>query len=132
MDADQFDGLNEIGQLAVPVADLDRAVKFYRQELGMDFLFKVTNMAFFDCGGIRLMLALPEEGEAAAGRSSIVYFKVQDIEAASVALKERGVNLVGRPHVVAEMEDHALWMNFFEDSEGNLMALMSEVPKEEG
>lgn len=129
METSPFTGLNEIGQVAVSVEDLERAADFYRDRLGMKFLFTVPNMAFFDCGGVRLMLAVQEEGEGSESGSSILYFRVQDIQAASRTLEERGVNLIGEPHVVAEMDDHDLWMNFFEDSEGNLLALMSEVPK---
>lgn len=123
----EFDGLIEIGQVAVTVDDLERAVGFYRDVLGMKFLFSAGGMAFFDCEGVRLMLAVPEEQPD--GGSSILYFRVRDILGATSSLEDRGVSFVGQPHRVAEMDDHDLWMNFFEDSEGNLLALMSEVPK---
>lgn len=126
MDVQEFHGLNEIGQLAVTVKNLDRAVEFYRDKLGLQFLFQVPDMAFFDCQGIRLMLGLPEDESAIRG-SSILYFRVGDIEGTSKALMNRGVTFKTPPHKVAKMEDHDLWMTFFEDSEGNTMALMSEV-----
>lgn len=117
-----------IGQISVPVEDLDRATAFYRDKLGLRFLFRAPpGMAFFDCGGVRLMLGVAES-DADAG-ASILYFTVDDIEAAHAALAERGVDFVQPPHRVAEMEDHELWLAFFEDADGNAMALMSEVPR---
>jgi methylmalonyl-CoA/ethylmalonyl-CoA epimerase len=121
-----FPGLSEIGQINVPVHDLQRAVAFYRDALGMKYLFEVPKMAFFDCAGIRLLLALPE-GEGQDHPSSVLYFKVGDIAQTTAALKERGVTLSGGPELIAEMPDHDLWLSFFKDSEGNLLALMSEV-----
>jgi methylmalonyl-CoA/ethylmalonyl-CoA epimerase len=122
-------GLNTIGQIAVPVADLERAVAFYRDTLGMEFLFQVPNMAFFDCGGIRLMLGLPEAaGEAHP--ASIIYYKVADIQAHFEAFEQRGVIFIAKPHLVADMQDHELWMAFFKDSEANTLALMCEIPKD--
>ncbi len=121
-------GLSKIGQIAVTVHDLDRAVAFYRDRVGLPFQFQVPNMAFFDCDGVRLMLGLPEDedGDGEQG-SSILYFRVDEIQSAAQALDERGVEFVSEPHLVAQMEDHELWMAFFKDSEGNTMALMSEV-----
>jgi predicted enzyme related to lactoylglutathione lyase len=123
--------LSEIGQIAIQVSDLDRALKFYRDNLGLPFLFQVPGMAFFDCAGVRLMLGLPEQGQAAHA-NSILYFSVDDIEATRLALQARGTRFTTEPHLVAKMEDHYLWMAFFEDSEGNTMALMSEVPRTAG
>ncbi len=118
-------GLGQIGQLALTVSDMDRAVTFYRDSLGMRFLFQVPNLAFFDCDGIRLMLSLPEK--AAEGSSSVIYFKVADIQQAFEALASRGVSFEGEPHLIARMSDHELWMAFFRDLDRNLLALMSEV-----
>jgi predicted enzyme related to lactoylglutathione lyase len=123
--------LNEIGQIAVRVSDLDRALKFYRDNLGLPFLFQVPGMAFFDCAGVRLLLGLPENGEAKK-ENSIIYFRVTDIDATKQAMEDRGTIFTSVPHLVARMEDHDLWMAFFEDSEGNTMALMSEVPHTAG
>lgn len=119
--------LSRIGQIAVNVHDLDRAVAFYRDALGMTFLFQAPpKMAFFDCGGIRLMLGVPEEAEF-DHPSSILYFKVDDIQGTYQVFKDRGVEFRGEPHLIARMPDHELWMAFFRDSEGNTLALMSEV-----
>ena len=126
MQAPVKSGLDTIGQIALPVKDLDRATAFYRDALGMTFLFQVPNMAFFDCDGVRLMLSLPESPEE-AGAASILYFKVADIQATCAAFKQQGVTFIADPHLVAEMEDHDLWMAFFKDSEANTLALMSEI-----
>ena len=119
-------GLAQIGQINVRVLDLPRAIAFYRDALGMKFLFDVPRMGFFDCAGVRLLLALPEDA-AEDHPSSTLYFKVDDIQAATAALRDRSVKIISEPHLIAKMPDHDLWMSFFEDSEGNTMALMSEV-----
>jgi methylmalonyl-CoA/ethylmalonyl-CoA epimerase len=121
-----FPGLSRIGQINVPVHDLPRATAFYRDRLGMKFLFDVPRMAFFDCAGVRLLLALPE-AEGADHPSSILYFTVDDLHGATTALQARSVKITAAPHWIAHMPDHDLWMSFFEDSEGNTLALMSEV-----
>lgn len=119
--------LTRIGQIAVNAHDLDRAVAFYRDTLGMKLLFEAPpKMAFFDCGGIRLMIGVPEAAEF-DHPSSILYYKADDIQGTHRTLRERGVEFRNEPHLVARMPDHELWMAFFRDSEGNLMALMSEV-----
>jgi len=118
--------IERIGQIAVLVRDVSRATAFYRDTLGLEFLFEAPGMSFFDCGGVRLMLGLPE-GEGADRASSIIYYKVEDIRLAHQTLQERGVVFVSPPHPVAKMPDHELWLAFFKDSEGNLLGLMSEV-----
>lgn len=119
-------GLGTIGQIAMNAHDIPRAVRFYRDALGMRLLFEVPpRMAFFDCGGVRLMLSLPETAEYDHAGSPL-YFKVDDIAAAHTALRERGVPFADEPHLVAKMPDHELWMTFFKDTEGNTLALMSE------
>ena len=116
-----------IGQIAVVVQDLDRAVAFYRDTLGLRFLFQAPpKLAFFDCGGVRLMLDVPEEEEF-KHPASILYYKVDDIQGTWAALRDRGVEFRDEPHLVARMPDHELWMTFFRDTEGNTLALMSEV-----
>jgi methylmalonyl-CoA/ethylmalonyl-CoA epimerase len=118
---------SRIGQIAVVVQDLDRAVAFYRDTLGMRFLFQAPpKLAFFDCGGVRLMLDVPEGAEF-RHPASILYYKVDDIQATWTALRGRGVDFRDEPHLVARMPDHELWMTFFRDTEGNTLALMSEV-----
>ena len=120
-------GLSSIGQIAITITDLERAVAFYRDTLGLKLLFQVPGLAFFDCAGIRLMLSPAEKsGEQ---YSSILYFKVPDILAAAKALEKRGAPFDQPPHLVAPMPDHDLWMAFFRDPDRNLLALMSEVPR---
>ena len=121
-----FHGLAQIGQISIPVHELQRAVSFYRDTLGIKFLFEVPRMAFFDCSGVRLLVGLPE-GEEDDHPSSTLYFKVDDINSSTATLKGRGVTIKGEPELIAEMPDHDLWMSFFNDSEGNVLALMSEV-----
>ena len=116
--------LNSIGQIAIIVKDVNRATSFYRDKLGMKYLFSAGTIAFFDCGGIRLMLDKAEKPEMG---TSILYFKVPNINQAHEQMKSSGVEFVDQPHLVAKMPDHELWMTFFRDSEGNLLALMSEV-----
>lgn len=122
-------GLSAIEQIAVNVQDVDRAVEFYRDRLGMKHLFSVPpNLAFFDCGGIRLLLSLPAKPEF-DHPSSIIYFKVDDIQQATRTLSERGVQFEEAPIFVADMGTYDLWLASFRDSENNLLALMSHVPR---
>jgi methylmalonyl-CoA/ethylmalonyl-CoA epimerase len=118
--------ITSIGQVALTVKDVQRALAFYRDVLGLPFLFEAGNMAFFDCGGVRLMLTMAENPGATYG--SILYYKTPDIHATSEALTARGVTFESPAHLIAKMPDHDLWMAFFKDSEGNLLGLMSEVP----
>ncbi|HSH44961.1 MAG TPA: VOC family protein [Longimicrobiales bacterium] len=120
--------LKAIGQVAVPVHDLERAVRFYRDTLGLELLFEVPKMAFLQCGGVRLMLTVPDD-PAFDHPASIIYYRVDDITAASGKLKTLGTRFEAEPHRVADMGDHELWMAFLRDSEDNVLALMSEVPK---
>lgn len=123
--AQQF-GLEAIGQIAVPVSDITRSVNFYRDTLGMRFLYQFGNLAFFDCAGVRLMLGIPETGEAEKA-SSVIYYKVPDIHLAFDTLVARDIAFTDKPHVIAKMPDHDLWMAFFRDPDENVLALMSEV-----
>jgi methylmalonyl-CoA/ethylmalonyl-CoA epimerase len=118
--------LGEIGQIANTVQDMPRSVAFYRDALGLRPLPipAPPSMAFFDCHGIRLMLSLPEAGFERAG--SVLYFRVAGIQAAYETLQARGVAFLDRPHLIARMPDHELWMAFFRDPDGNPLALMSE------
>ena len=125
MSGDGF-GLREIGQIRVQVTDVDRAVAFYRNLLGMPFLFAFPGMAFFDLDGVRLMLVEPE-GRAFGGESAI-YYRVADIGQAVTILEARGVTFDDQPHVVHRDPEYDLWMAFFRDPDGNVLALMSEVP----
>ena len=118
--------LSQLGQIALNVEDLERAAAFYRDTLQVPFLFEFPGQAFFDCAGVRLMLSRPEASEV-HGRGSVLYFKVDDIHAEERMLTSRGVTFEKEPHLIAKMPDHDLWMGFFRDPDGNLLALMSEV-----
>lgn len=118
--------LSDIGQIAIPVADLERSVPFYRDVLGLPFLFQAPpGLAFFDCGGVRLLLDVPAKKEGLG--ASLIYFKVADIRSAVSELSARGLNFEQEPQLVAKMPDHDLWMAFFRDPDHNLLALMCEV-----
>jgi methylmalonyl-CoA/ethylmalonyl-CoA epimerase len=122
------DGLvRRIGQIAVTVRDVERAVQFYRDTLGLPLLFQAPpGLAFFDCGGVRLMLSRPE-GTQTGTAASIIYYVVDDIQQAYTVLTARGVHFVGQPHMIARMPDHDLWLAECHDSEDNVLALMCEV-----
>ncbi len=121
--------LGPIEQISVNVHDFDRAVTFYKNTLKLKHLFSVPGrMAFFDCSGLRLMLAIPERPDL-DHPSSIVYFKVQDIDQAHEALVARHVHFETRPMLVAPMATHDLWLAEFRDSENNVLALRCERPK---
>lgn len=120
--------IRRIGQIAINVHDLARATAFYRDVLGLRFLFEVPKMAFFDCAGQRIMLSVPEQAQFDQP-ASILYYDVADIQASADALRSRGVVFEQDPHVVADLGDRVLWLAFFRDTEGNVLSLMSEVPK---
>ncbi|RPJ59577.1 MAG: VOC family protein [Acidobacteria bacterium] len=121
--------LNGIGQVSMRARDLERAITFYRDILGLQFLFKPSpKLAFFDCRGVRLMLSVPES-PAFDHAGSILYFNVLSIDEAYRALRAKGANFRAEPHCIANLEGREVWMAFFDDSEGNLLALMSEVAK---
>ena len=120
--------LSQIGQIAINVKDLSRAIQFYGEKLGMKHLFTAGTLAFFDCGGIRLMLSPPEKPEF-DHPGSIIYFKVPRTADAYEALCARGVQFEGKPHLVARLPNHDLWMAFFRDSENNFLSIMSEEPR---
>jgi catechol 2,3-dioxygenase-like lactoylglutathione lyase family enzyme len=121
-------GITRLGQIAINVHDLDRAIAFYRDKLGLPLLFTAGKLAFFDCGGVRLMLSPPEKPEF-DHPSSILYFSVPDIVAAHRQMLAAGARFEDEPHLIARMPTHDLWMVFFRDSEHNLLGLMSEVPR---
>src|SRR5580700_3550369 len=122
-------GITRLGQIAINAKDVERAAAFYQDVLGLKLLFKAPpGLSFFDCGGVRLMLDRAEKPEF-DHPSSVLYFAVPDIQAAYAKLKESGVRFEDEPHLLARMPTHDLWMTFFRDSEGNLLALMSEVAR---
>jgi methylmalonyl-CoA/ethylmalonyl-CoA epimerase len=123
-------GILRLGQIQVRAHDVERASTFYQDALGLKLLFKAPpGLAFFDCGGVRLMIDSPEKPEF-DHPSSVLYFAVPDIQAAHAQMKQSGVRFEDEPHLIATMPDHDLWMTFFRDSEDNLMALMSEVKRQ--
>lgn len=121
-------GISRLGQVHIPAEDTERATAFYRDILGLPVLFTASGMAFFNCGGVRLMISRPEGG-GPRHSGSILYFSVPDISAAHACLHRAGVRFEAEPRKIAEMPTHDLWMTFFRDSEENLMALMSEVSR---
>ena len=120
--------IKNIGQISIIVHDLPRATAFYRDALGLPLLFTAGKLAFFDCGGVRLMLG-PAETPELDHPSSILYFRVADLNTAHQRLVDLGVQIVAPPRLIAPMPTYDLWMNAFRDSEGNILELMSEVPR---
>ena len=120
--------LGPIGQIARSVSDTKASETWYRDVLKLPHLYTFGTLAFFDCGGVRLMLGVPEAPEF-DHPASVLYYKVGDIHAAWKSLSEAGADLRSEPHLVARLPGHELWMAFFRDSEGNILALMSEVPE---
>jgi methylmalonyl-CoA/ethylmalonyl-CoA epimerase len=121
-------GISRLGQVSINVHDVERATAFYRDTLSLPLLFTAGGMAFFGCGDVRLMLARAEKPEF-DHPSSVLYFTVPDIEAAHRQMLAGGTHFEGEPHVIAKMPTYDLWMAFFRDTEQNLLALMSEVPR---
>ena len=118
--------ITAIGQIAITVSDVDLALSFYRDILGLPFLFRpAPQLAFLDCNGVRLMLSTPQ-GAGAVGANSILYFKVGNIEESFRAMCNRGAAGEHEPHAIAEMSDHTLWLAFLRDPDGNMVGLMEE------
>jgi methylmalonyl-CoA/ethylmalonyl-CoA epimerase len=120
--------LNRIGQIALSVRDVDRAEAFYRDTLGLRKLYRFGDLAFFDCAGVRLLLEKTNDvaGEA---HGSPIYFACADIALTTRELSERGITFTHPIHLVAKMDDHDLFMAFFQDPDGHTLALMQEAPK---
>jgi len=120
--------LDHIGQIALAVGDVDRAEAFYRDVLKLRKLYRFGDLTFFDCAGVRLMLEKAEAPENIP-KSSVIYFRCADIALAVRELEKRGVVFQSKPHLIAKMDDHDLWMAFFADPDGHTLALMQEAPK---
>lgn len=118
--------LGEIGQIGLTVKNLEQSKAFYKDVLGMNFLFEAGNMAFFQCGMTRLMLGTAEAGKETPVGGVILYFKVQPIEGVCAELVNRGVHFLQGAHLVARMADHELWMAFLKDPDENVVGLMEE------
>ena len=118
--------LSAIGQIALGVSDVDQAEAFYGGKLGLRKLFRFGDLAFYDCAGVRLLI---EKSQTPAKSASVLYFRCADVVLARRELEARGVVFSDQPHRIAPMEDHDLWMTFFTDPDGHLLALMMEAPK---
>jgi predicted enzyme related to lactoylglutathione lyase len=119
---------SDVGQILIPVEDLDRGIAFYRDTLGLRFLFSAPpQMSFFQSGKIRLLVGVPEDGQPRQ-RGSMVYFRVPDIHAVHQTLVDRGVKFSGGPRMIHRAASTELWLAEFRDPDGNQLALMSEVP----
>jgi predicted enzyme related to lactoylglutathione lyase len=115
-----------LGQIAVTVSDVGKALAFYRDVLGLRFLFQpAPTLAFLAAGDVRIMLTTPQ-GHGAPGANSVLYFKVAGIEQAHAALVARGAANERAPQLTAKMPDHELWIGFVRDPDGNLVGLMEE------
>ncbi|WP_371873278.1 VOC family protein [Lysinibacillus sp. Ag94] len=118
--------IQSVGQIGIPVKELDRAIYFYKEKLGLSLLFNTDSMAFFECNGLRLLLTLPEKDEFIYS-SSIIYFQVENLSMTYEDLVNKNVTFIDEPHVVAKMGQTETWMVFFKDTEDNTHAFMSEV-----
>jgi methylmalonyl-CoA/ethylmalonyl-CoA epimerase len=117
--------LSHIGQIALPVTDVDRSEAFYEQVLGLRKLYRFGQLTFFDCAGVRLLLEKSKELKP----QGCIYFRCADIALAVVELTRRGLTFKHPPHLIAKMDDHDLWMAFFTDPDGHMLAIMQEAPK---
>jgi predicted enzyme related to lactoylglutathione lyase len=119
--------LGPIGQVSLSIRSVESAERFYREVLGLPHLFTFGDLVFFDAGGTRIYLHRKDEADWRPG--SILYFLVDDIEVANRALKEKGVKFGGAPHLIYTDDETGVeeWMAFFEDGEGNTLALMARV-----
>jgi len=120
--------LNQLGQVMLPVDDVDAAEQFYTAKFGLRKLYRYGDMLFFDCAGVRLLIEKSNLQPFVPG-CSILYFRVADISLCYQEFQQRGVSFIDQPHLIAAMEDHDLWMAFFKDPAGNTLALMQEAPK---
>lgn len=119
--------LNQLGQVMLPVDDVDAAETFYAEKLGLRKLYRFGDFLFFDCAGVRLLVE-KSSVQPFAPAMSVFYFRVADISLVYQEFLSRGINFTDRPHLIAQMEDHDLWMTFFKDPAGNTLALMQEAP----
>lgn len=120
--------LSQIGQIALPVSDVDRSEEFYATVVGLRKLYRFGNLSFFDCAGVRLLLEKVHDGSTPR-QAGCIYFRCADISLTVTELKRRGVTLTHQPHRIAKMDDHDLWMAFFDDPDGHTLAVMQEAPK---
>ena len=119
--------VSQIGQIALPVADVDRSEAFYEKALGLRKLYRFGTLSFFDCAGVRLLIDKVEGSELQP--QGCIYFRCADIALAVAELTKRGASFTHKPQLIAKMDDHDLWMAFFTDPDGHTLALMQEAPK---
>jgi len=120
-----------IGQIAIAISDLEQSLIFYRDKLGLPVLFEVPpNMAFLSCGDIRLMLT-KLQGEPKDHKTSVIYYKVSDLNVAVEQIKLCGIQFIQEPQMTAKMPDHELWQGFIRDPDDNLIGIMGELPLDE-
>ena len=127
-EANMLLNLSHIGQIGLAVSDVDRAEKFYETVIGLRKLYRFGDLTFFDCAGVRLLLEKTRDGSQPR-QGGVIYFRCADISLTVAELKRRGVVLTHPPHRIARMDDHDLWMAFFDDPDGNSLAVMQEAPK---
>ena len=120
--------LGQIGQIALPTTDVERAEAFYGGVLGLRKLYRFGDLTFFDCAGVRLLLEKVKDPAELVPQGTL-YFRCADIALAVAELETRGLAFDGKPHLIARMDDHDLWMAFFKDPDGHTLALMHEAPK---
>lgn len=121
-------GIKSVGQIAIAITDIERSVEFYKEKLGLKLLFEAPpGLAFFDCDGVRLMLTTLQ-GEEKDHHTSVIYYKVSDIQSAAASLKDMGVTFIREPQLTAKMPDHELWIGFIRDPDENLIGIMAELP----
>jgi len=120
--------IQSIGQIAIAVSNVEQSLVFYRDKLGLKLLFDVPpNLAFLDCGGIRLMLTT-QQGESIDHQTSVIYYKVANLDEAVDMIKEKGIEFIREPQLTARMPDHELWQGFIRDPDENLIGIMAERP----
>ena len=121
-------GIEYVGQIAIAVSDIKQATEFYQKVLNLKLLFEVpSGLAFFNCGGTRLMLTV-KKGDDKDHKTSVIYYKVKDIKAAAKSISSNGGVFVREPELAAKMPDHELWIGFLRDPDENLIGIMDERP----
>lgn len=118
--------VKSIGQVGIPVRNLERAIRFYKDKLRLTFLFQSDTFSFFDCDGVRLFLSLPEKAGYSRA-SSVIYFSVENIRKTYENWQANGVEFIDEPHFIAKVGNQETWMAFFKDTEDNTLAIMSEI-----
>ncbi|NRB24596.1 VOC family protein [Shewanella sp.] len=120
--------VERIGLITIAITDLDKSVQFYCEILGLELLFEIASgLAFLNRGGTRLMLTILQ-GKVKNHKTSVIYYKVNDIHASTERLKDKGVEFEREPQMAAKIEDHDLWFGFLGDPDNNVIGLMAEIP----